>query len=184
MNVNKTELPATKGFAIVHCRLWNIVHGSNLKWNRCIPHRFTSSRDCLQYVSPSLKHLMRKTDRLHARKDPRYNFFVGKLLPLKHPRKNPDNNISSVTNMLEDLGCRTVEQRRIDSRLTASLGGSSLLTLTGSCALSCAGHVACTRKVSSRFILACPQSIYPFSQEQLLSGTICLVLSLANTDTY
>ena len=72
MNVNKTELPATKGFTIVHCRLWNIVHGSNLKWNRCIPHRFTSSRDCLQYVSPSLKHLMRKTDRLHARKDPRY----------------------------------------------------------------------------------------------------------------
>ena len=111
-------------------------------------------------------------------------FFVGKLLPLKHPRENPDNNISSVTNMLEDLGWRTLEQRRIDSRLTASLGGSSLLTLTGFCALSCAGHVACTRKVSSRFILACPQSISPFSQEQLLSGTICLLLSLANTDTY
>ena len=75
------------------------------------------------------------------------HFFVGKRLPLKHPRKNPDNNISSVTNMLEDLGWRTLEQRRIDSGLAASLGGSSLLTLTGFCALSCAGHVACTRKV-------------------------------------
>ena len=36
MNVNKTKLPATKGFTIVHCRLWNMVHGSNLNWNRCI----------------------------------------------------------------------------------------------------------------------------------------------------
>ena len=25
-----------KGFTIVHCRLWNMVHGSNLNWNRCI----------------------------------------------------------------------------------------------------------------------------------------------------
>ena len=30
MNVNKTKLPATKGFTIVHCRLWNMVHGSNI----------------------------------------------------------------------------------------------------------------------------------------------------------
>ena len=36
MNVNKTKLPATKGFTIVHCRLWNMVHGSNLNWNRCM----------------------------------------------------------------------------------------------------------------------------------------------------
>ena len=36
MNVNKTKLPATKGFTIVHCRLWNMVHGSNPNWNRCI----------------------------------------------------------------------------------------------------------------------------------------------------
>ena len=36
MNANKTELPATKGFTMVHCRLWNMVHGSNLNWNRCI----------------------------------------------------------------------------------------------------------------------------------------------------
>ena len=36
MNVNKTELSATKGFTIVHCRLWNMVQGSNLNWNRCI----------------------------------------------------------------------------------------------------------------------------------------------------
>ena len=36
MNLNKTKLPATKGFTIVHCRLWNMVHGSNLNWNRCI----------------------------------------------------------------------------------------------------------------------------------------------------
>ena len=28
MNVNKTELPATKGFTMVHCRVWNMVHGS------------------------------------------------------------------------------------------------------------------------------------------------------------
>ena len=39
---------------------------------RFVPHRFTSSRNGLPYVSPSLKHLMRKRDRLHARKDPRY----------------------------------------------------------------------------------------------------------------
>ena len=36
MNVNKTKLPATKGFTTVLCRLWNMVHGSNLNWNRCI----------------------------------------------------------------------------------------------------------------------------------------------------
>ena len=36
MKVNKTKLPATKGFTIVHCSLWNIVHGSNLYWNRRI----------------------------------------------------------------------------------------------------------------------------------------------------
>ena len=36
MNMNKTELPATKWFTIVHCRPWNMVHGSNLNWNRCI----------------------------------------------------------------------------------------------------------------------------------------------------
>ena len=28
INMNKTELPATKGFTIVHCRLWNINHAS------------------------------------------------------------------------------------------------------------------------------------------------------------
>ena len=28
INVNKTEIPATKGFTIVHCRLWNINHTS------------------------------------------------------------------------------------------------------------------------------------------------------------
>ena len=87
--------------------------------------------------------------------------------------------------MLEDLGWCTLEQRRIDSRLTASLrlhGGFSLLTLTGFCALSFAGHVIRTRKVSSRFKLACPQIMCSsFSQEQLLSGTICPLLSLANT---
>ena len=39
---------------------------------RFIPHRFTSSRNCLPYVSLSLKRLMRKRDRLHTKKDPRY----------------------------------------------------------------------------------------------------------------
>ena len=39
---------------------------------RFIPHRFTSSRNGLPSVSPSLKRLMRKWDKLHARKDPRY----------------------------------------------------------------------------------------------------------------
>ena len=37
---------------------------------RFIPHRFTSSRHGLPYVSPSLKCLMKKRDTLHARKDP------------------------------------------------------------------------------------------------------------------
>ena len=55
---------------------------------------------------------------------------------------------------------------------------NTALTLTGFCALSCAGHIARTWKVSSHFTLACPLSIYPFSQ---FSGTICLLLSLANT---
>ena len=32
MNVNKTKLPAAKGITIVHCRLWNMVQGSNLNW--------------------------------------------------------------------------------------------------------------------------------------------------------
>ena len=31
INVDKTELPATKGFTIVHCRLWNINHASCFK---------------------------------------------------------------------------------------------------------------------------------------------------------
>ena len=84
------------------------------------------------------------------------------------------NNSSSVTNMLEDLGWRSQTSLR-------SPGGSSLLTLTGYCALSCAGHVARSRKVSSRFKLACPLSIYPFFQDQLVSGTKCLLLSLVNT---
>ena len=39
---------------------------------RFIPHRFTSSRNCLPYVSLSLKRLMWKRDRLHTKKDPRY----------------------------------------------------------------------------------------------------------------
>ena len=36
MNMNKTKLSATKGLTIMHCRLWNMVHRSNLntlaKW--------------------------------------------------------------------------------------------------------------------------------------------------------
>ena len=36
MNVNKIKLLLTKGFTIVHRRLWKMVHGSNLNWNRCI----------------------------------------------------------------------------------------------------------------------------------------------------
>ena len=93
------------------------------------------------------------------------------------------NNTSSITNMLEDLGWRTPEQRWTYSRLTALLKitrGSSLLSLTRFCALSCAGHVASIRRVSSRLKLACPLSIYPFSQEHLFSGRIYLLPSLAN----
>ena len=37
-----------------------------------IPNRFTSSRNGLPYVSPSLKRVMKKRDKIHARKDPRY----------------------------------------------------------------------------------------------------------------
>ena len=39
---------------------------------RFIPHRFTRSRNRLPYVSPLLKRIMMKTDRLHARKDHRH----------------------------------------------------------------------------------------------------------------
>ena len=43
MNVNKTKLPATKGFTIVHLRLWNMVHESNLNWNRCITLQYQTN---------------------------------------------------------------------------------------------------------------------------------------------
>ena len=72
--------------------LWNYIPGSwSLKmwcgpwkvlenwlpffvWTLLIPKLIglTKSRNGLPYVSPSLKRLMRKRDRLHARKDPRY----------------------------------------------------------------------------------------------------------------
>ena len=52
------------------------------------------------------------------------------------------NNTSSVTNMLHGVPLSIV----------------GFLTPTGYCALSCAGHVAHTRK---GFKLACPLSIYP-----------------------
>ena len=42
---------------------------------RLIPHRFTSSRNGLPYVFPSLKRLTRKRDKLHARKDPCYKII-------------------------------------------------------------------------------------------------------------
>ena len=45
-----------------------------------------------------------------------------------------------------------------------SHGGSSLLTLTGFCILSCPGHVGSIRRVK----LPCPLSVYPFSQEHYL----------------
>ena len=57
------------------------------------------------------------------------------------------------------------EQHRINSQLMAFFEitrGCSLLTLTGHCALSCAGHVTHIWKVLSHFKLACPLSIYPF----------------------
>ena len=34
--MNKGELPTTKGSTIVHCRPRDMVHGSNLNWNRCM----------------------------------------------------------------------------------------------------------------------------------------------------
>ena len=67
------------------------------------------------------------------------------------------------------------------SQRTITCGGSSLLTLKGFCTLSCANHVARSWIVSSYFKLVFPLWIYPFSQEQLFSGTICRLLSLANT---
>ena len=63
------------------------------------------------------------------------------------------NNTSSVTNLLEDLGWCTLEQRRINSRLMIMALfkiTQGLLSVnphgTGHWALSCAGHVARTRK--------------------------------------
>ena len=57
------------------------------------------------------------------------------------------------------------EQHRTNSQLMAFFEitqGCSLLTLTGYCALSCAGHVTHIWKLLSHFKLACPLSIYPF----------------------
>ena len=34
----RLSFPLQNWFTMVHCRLWNMVHGSNLNWNRCIPY--------------------------------------------------------------------------------------------------------------------------------------------------
>ena len=34
----RLSFPLQNWFTIVHCRLWNMVHGNNLNWNRCISH--------------------------------------------------------------------------------------------------------------------------------------------------
>ena len=49
--VNKIKLPATKGFTIVHCRLWNMVHRSNLNWNRRIHPKFRCYMIILEKLS-------------------------------------------------------------------------------------------------------------------------------------
>ena len=46
--------------------------------------------------------------------------------------------------------------------------GSSLITLTGYCAMSCTEHVSRTRKVSSGFKLACPLNIHPFFSKTVI----------------
>ena len=52
INVNKTKLPTTKGFTIEHCRLWKMVHGGNLNWNRRIKMLLVRARGfvALRYV--------------------------------------------------------------------------------------------------------------------------------------
>ena len=53
MNVNKIKLPATKGFTIVQCRLWNMVHGSILNWNRCISNSLWGFIQQVQFIHQS-----------------------------------------------------------------------------------------------------------------------------------
>ena len=79
------------------------------------------------------------------------------------------NNTSSITNILEDLGCRTLEQCRIVSQLTALFKITrGLLSVNYNGLLRPVTHRS--RHLHSKsFIplkLACPLSIYPFSQEQ------------------
>ena len=73
-----------------------------------------------------------------------------------------------------------IQHCRIDSRLTALFKITrGLLSVYSHGPL--AGHVVRTQKVSSCYKLACPLSDYSFSREQLFSGKIYLLLSLANT---
>ena len=73
-----------------------------------------------------------------------------------------------------------IQHCRIDSRLTALVKITRGLLSVYSHGLM-AGDVVRTQKDSFCFKLACPLSVYPFSREQLFSGTIYLLLFLANT---
>ena len=56
----------------------------NAATKKFIPHKLTKSRNGLPYLTKDLKRLMRKRDKLHARKDPRYK--VLKHAVQKKPR--------------------------------------------------------------------------------------------------
>ena len=97
------------------------------------------------------------------------------------------NNTSSVTNMLEDVGLHTLDQHRIDSRITALFKITwGLLSVNSNGLLHPVTHR--TRHSDSKsfipFKLACPLSIYPFSQEQWNNLPASVLSEHCSLDTF
>ena len=87
-----------------------------------------------------------------------------------------DNNTSSITNMLEYMGWRTLEQCRIDSQPAALFKiTQGLLSVNSNGLLRPVTHRSCCSRSKSfiPFKLACPLSILFLKN----NGTICLLLS-------
>ena len=98
-----------------------------------------------------------------------------------------DNNTSSITNMLEDLGWRTLEQCRIDSQPTALFKITwGLLSVNSNGLLRPVPHKSHRSHLKSfiPFKLACPLSIYPFSQKQRNNSPTSVFSEHCSLDTF
>ena len=98
-----------------------------------------------------------------------------------------DNNTSSITNMLEYMGWRTLEQCCIDSQPTALFKiTQGLLSVNSNGLLRPVTHRSCYSCLKSfiPFKLACPLSIYPFSQEQWNNLPASVLSEHCSLDTF